>query len=67
MKRYKPVTIGRARPYLFMVAEYIKTRRFTSIKRLVKALGISHSQAGCCLTILGWKKHSPKSKTYHRG
>ena len=61
-----PNVIGRARPVLFIVANYLKTRTFTSIRVIVRDLFISSTSAGCVLKVLGWTKITNSSRRYVR-
>lgn len=61
-----PNVIGRSKTILFMVANYLKTRTFTSIRVMVKDLSISATSAGCALRVLGWKKITLSSRRYVR-
>jgi len=61
------VSVGLARPYLFLAALFLKTRYFIKPKQLAAHLSISPSRAAVVLRVLGWTKwNNGKYSTYQR-
>ena len=58
------ITFGISKKYLFLAAQYLKDKQFTTAKKLARYLGIRTQEAGKTLQVLGWQ---PWSDSKHSG